>query len=96
MQNITSLNCAKNFTLLISAGMAKKGWSLQMLYARANVLSRDDKEVFGYRSLLDYVNGKRLPNIYATVAMDKALELDHKLIKARVEIELEKIEKTPA
>lgn len=105
MQKITEKICAKkcvkpyaDFAAIINSAMARKGWTSQMLNVRANILSNNDKEVFGYRSLQYWLSGENLPNLRATVAIDHALEMEHKLIKARVELEFKElqIEKTPA
>jgi hypothetical protein len=79
-----------NFASILNSGLSRKGWTPTKLLVASNVLTDDDREVFGYRALEEWLAGRHLPNIGNTVVMAAALEMPE-LIDTRVQAEIEKL-----
>lgn len=83
----------KEFAIYLQSVLNKRGWSQTRLLVEANSLSSSDKEIFGPRSLQNWLEGKNLPNHAAVKAIALATGEPSLISKLYSAIELSKKQK---
>ena len=94
VKHCTNRQKYKPFGMFLKTVRQERGWTLQQLYVKVNLLSSKDIQIISYDSLKRWEGGYGIPQIESAVALAKVLNKPE-LIKLRVDAVELAIRKNP-